>query len=735
MEIVNIPIVDFYKNCLDCAYERGFKWVLCLLAREADAKKSYDQIKRYWNSLHDLTGTEILFVFAGALKEEDEFSSILHHENETWRGLRNATLHIVDEETPTIPYYKYPKIDFNKHSFGMIKANHTRSISELRDYLGLSEKMIPSLIFTPTYQLIQDKHVVVPLKGENIYQEIKNIIGNLESPLKELKVEQYNYQQIKSQLEEISHQIETFNHGTKAQRRYANAKSCLNIIIDNTDDSELKNNLMTAMRSQSVTDWNAFDHKTRAYLNQYIDLLKNNPNIESECKKMVSELERLRLESNKKNSIAENIHNKIISQYENLGQIIQGLSNKVDSDEGKSNMGEKRFKIAFSFPGEYREIVHKIARGVADIFTEECILYDWFHRAEFARPNLDIHLQNLYKNESELIVVFICADYNRKKWCGIEWRAIRELLNGKRADDRILFVKCGDGEVDGVFSTVDGYIDSTQVSIEDIINDIMTRYSAIAKTRNINNESETKDELIQRDYRDKEKVEFLFELELSGKAEKIPVYTKNNIRKWYFNGQRGEVNVKIHDKRQTKIIENRSYIDKKINMQEELSTEEEYQYEIYTRAIKKCEHECKLKEQAIKFFLEDRMLQAYIHITTYLELVDYVEKILDYEYFDQKKFTNPDYIALDIFLDPAPKICHDHFVACVEKDKVKEIFSGRSLYDFWGTYVIDLGSQVIKEIAINFYLFLAEEVIDFNNIELSDNKKVINLLEYKVGRH
>ena len=450
MEIVNIPIVDFYKNCLDCAYERGFKWVLCLLAREADAKKSYDQIKRYWNSLHDLTGTEILFVFAGALKEEDEFSSILHHENETWRGLRNATLHIVDEETPTIPYYKYPKIDFNKHSFGMIKANHTRSISELRDYLGLSEKMIPSLIFTPTYQLIQDKHVVVPLKGENIYQEIKNIIGNLESPLKELKVEQYNYQQIKSQLEEISHQIETFNHGTKAQRRYANAKSCLNIIIDNTDDSELKNNLMTAMRSQSVTDWNAFDHKTRAYLNQYIDLLKNNPNIESECKKMVSELERLRLESNKKNSIAENIHNKIISQYENLGQIIQGLSNKVDSDEGKSNMGEKRFKIAFSFPGEYREIVHKIARGVADIFTEECILYDWFHRAEFARPNLDIHLQNLYKNESELIVVFICADYNRKKWCGIEWRAIRELLNGKRADDRILFVECGGDEDGGV---------------------------------------------------------------------------------------------------------------------------------------------------------------------------------------------------------------------------------------------------------------------------------------------
>lgn len=484
MEIVNIPIIDFYRYCLDCAFERGFKWVLCLLAREADAELSYRQIQRYWNSLHDLTGNQILFVFAGALK--DEYSSVLHHEHESWRGLQNATLHIIDKNPPTIPYYKYPKIDFSKHSFGKIAVNHTRSISELRDYFGLSEKVIPSLIFTPTYRLIQDKHIAVPLKGENIYLEIKEIIGNLEIPLKRLKAEQDNYKQINNQLTEISQQIELLNHRTKIQRRYVNAKSWLNVIINNTDNDRVKNSLITAMCSRVVTDWHMFDRQTRAYLNQYLDLLKNNPNLELECEKTVSELTRLRIESNKKNFIAKNLQNKIISQYESLGQIIEGLPDKVDSDEVKSNIGEKRFKIAFSFPGEYREIVYKIARGVADFFTEDCILYDWFHRAEFARPNLDIHLQNLYKNESELIVVFICADYNRKKWCGIEWRAIRELLNSKEADDRILFVKCGNGEVDGVFSTVDGYIDSTQVSIEDIINDIMIRYSTLANTQNVN---------------------------------------------------------------------------------------------------------------------------------------------------------------------------------------------------------------------------------------------------------
>lgn len=481
MEIVNIPIIDFYKFCLDCAYERGFKWVLCFLAREADAEMSYRQIQRYWNSLHDLTGSQILFVFAGALK--DEYSSVLHHEYESWRGLQNTTLHILDKNSFTIPYYKYPKIDFNKHRFGKIAVNHTRSISELRDYFGLSEKVIPSLVFTPTYWSIQDKHITVPLKGENIYLELKEVIGNLEIPLKELKAEQDGYDQINIQLMEISRQIELLNRGTKAQRRYANAESWLKEIINNTDNDIVKNNLIKAMRSRVVDDWHMFEHQTRAYLNQYLDLLKNNPNLEHESEKTVSELTRLRIESNKKKAEAEKLHNKIISQYEILGQIIESLPNIVNSDEVKSNIRGKRFKIAFSFPGEYREIVYKIARGVADFFTEDCILYDLFHRAEFARPNLDIHLQNLYKNESELVVVFICADYNRKKWCGIEWRAIRELLNSKEADDRILFVKCGSGEVDGIFGTVDGYIDSTQVSIEDIINDIRTRYSTIVNAK------------------------------------------------------------------------------------------------------------------------------------------------------------------------------------------------------------------------------------------------------------
>ena len=140
---------------------------------------------------------------------------------------------------------------------------------------------------------------------------------------------------------------------------------------------------------------------------------------------------------------------------------------------------KRRFKIAFSFPGEHRNLIENIAEKLKSIYGQESILYDKYHRAEFARPNLDLYLQDLYHNDSELIIVFICAEYNQKEWCGIEWRAIRDILNQKCSDERIMFVKCGVGSVNGVFGTIDGYIDSNSVSIDNIVNDIRLRYESI----------------------------------------------------------------------------------------------------------------------------------------------------------------------------------------------------------------------------------------------------------------
>ena len=57
----------------------------------------------------------------------------------------------------------------------------------------------------------------------------------------------------------------------------------------------------------------------------------------------------------------------------------------------------KRFRIAFSFAGEKRGFVAKVAAILAAEFTKKAILYDKFHEAEFGRRDLGIYLPEIYQ--------------------------------------------------------------------------------------------------------------------------------------------------------------------------------------------------------------------------------------------------------------------------------------------------------------------------------------------------
>lgn len=82
-------------------------------------------------------------------------------------------------------------------------------------------------------------------------------------------------------------------------------------------------------------------------------------------------------------------------------------------------------------------------------------------------------LQDIYKNRSSLVVVFISEKYQEKKWCGVEFRAIRNILFN-RQDERIMYIRTDDGSVDGVFDT-DGYVDARNFSALDIVGFILDR--------------------------------------------------------------------------------------------------------------------------------------------------------------------------------------------------------------------------------------------------------------------
>lgn len=126
-------------------------------------------------------------------------------------------------------------------------------------------------------------------------------------------------------------------------------------------------------------------------------------------------------------------------------------------DNNSGDPKQKRFRIAFSFAGEKREFVAQVARILADRFGEDKILYDKFHKAEFSQANLGFDLPKLYHDSTNLIVAVFCPDYANKEWCGLEWRAIFDLIKKGRSKD-VMLTRFGYVEGEGLYSLA-GYTD------------------------------------------------------------------------------------------------------------------------------------------------------------------------------------------------------------------------------------------------------------------------------------
>lgn len=118
---------------------------------------------------------------------------------------------------------------------------------------------------------------------------------------------------------------------------------------------------------------------------------------------------------------------------------------------------DRRFKVALSFPGVKRAYIGEIVQELKRRLPRGSIFYDRDFTDELAVPNLDTLLQKIYLENSDLVVVFLCSEYEQKQWCGLEWRAIREHIKNRR-DQTVMFMRFDDASVQGVFST-DGYVD------------------------------------------------------------------------------------------------------------------------------------------------------------------------------------------------------------------------------------------------------------------------------------
>ena len=149
------------------------------------------------------------------------------------------------------------------------------------------------------------------------------------------------------------------------------------------------------------------------------------------------------------------------------------LPQGITRDTKSVDITKHKFEVSLSFPGEVREYVESVARHLERHIGPNSYFYDNNYKSQLARPSLDSLLQEIYRDRSKLIVVFICEKYQEKKWCGVEFRAIKDIIFNK-LHNKIMFVRMDDGEVEGIFNT-DGYIDATKHQPEEIAGFIVER--------------------------------------------------------------------------------------------------------------------------------------------------------------------------------------------------------------------------------------------------------------------
>lgn len=347
--------------------------------------------------------------------------------------------------------------------------------------------------------------------------------------------------------------------------------------------------------------------------------------------------------------------------------------------------------------------------------------------------NFILKMQEAIINTKKTIII-LSSSYLSSEYCQAEWAAAYNY--SPTGEKRVLIpIRVEDIKPTGLLSDVI-YIDLFQSKEKEAIRKLLNGVGNSENPRKKPNfPSYESNELNNSNCVQMHNFEFDFELDENRILKEYSTKTKNNLMQWYYDGEENEFTIIIKDNKMLDLNKELLGIYEKIKMEQALTLEEENKYEVNIRLIKMFEFENTIKKKAISFFLKDQGMQGYLQITNHKRLENIINNIINYNYFEQEKYSDPKYVMLDIFLDPIPKECHDHFVICVEREKVIENFGDCSMYAFMGTDVCDLNKEIFSEAVTGFYIFLAQEVIQYNNIDLINNKKILNLLNYKVGMH
>lgn len=159
----------------------------------------------------------------------------------------------------------------------------------------------------------------------------------------------------------------------------------------------------------------------------------------------------------------------------NVAARLKALLHSAHSKAGTihTRFDDLKFLVALSFPGTKRVYVEAVAAHLKRSLGDNQVFYDMDYKAHLARPDLDVLLLNIYRERSSLVVVFLSADYAKSDWCGLEWRAVRDMIKSK-SGKQLMFVRFDREPVDGTLS-IDGFIDAATHNADETASFILQR--------------------------------------------------------------------------------------------------------------------------------------------------------------------------------------------------------------------------------------------------------------------
>lgn len=724
MEIINMPIAEYLKLCKEVAYERGFVWVMVLLARERDAVHSYNDLKQYWNSFDDLTGDKILFILSIANRREESYSNYPAHEIEEWRRLYNPNLLVMNQRVPTVSRWKIPSDENIQKYRNMAIENNTHFITDLCNEFGISEKQVPSIVLFRTDSFERSYPIVVPINSDNLYMSIKDFITFIEPGLKNFGKHRTMAKNITIELKEIESSI-LQNEISSPERRYVKAKWELLHAIETGSMAIDISMLLKAIKKRDIHACDRFPQPVRGYLNQMIDLQREYNGIENNSENKTKYEQLYAQQVALKKAQVENWDLLEKSRYD----LDFAINRYVSEMQKKSNRGEKRmnirvphFKIGITFSGKYRkQFVEPFCNALLDLgYTKEEIFYDAWHEVLINGVHGDSILRQIYSKNCDCIVVLISPDYKDKNWTGhIEWPAVKELIN-TGDDGKVCLLRVGlmdIGEIDGLYQNQSIAKAIDNMSATEIADFIDSKYKILASLKDeLNNSLDL--------------CNHNFFLSCSGKEKDLFACSDINVSVWeriYAISNEQTFNVMLRDKSTEKVYE---YESKSINyylhdikdMNKGISG---YFYLFINQWI---------SDNFIVYDSEDDMLidrKRWIEVCSLIvDNIVRANEIYDPHYHDKLHFDayieqNGKEISSFSFAIPLNEI-HEY---CLTHQGISEDTLQMPRY---GYYVADLGPVLtMKYVAVEYYKHLGYLQADI----LAKYPKIRNLLSYSIGPH